>query len=69
VSAIGRVVADRKSMLAMSEEVFDLLADPSLRLDVEAVLPLSEAAKLHEMLESRSTKGAIVLVPDSMLTV
>jgi len=62
-------VADRKNMLAMSKEVFELLADPSLRLDVEAVLPLSQAAKSHEMLESRSTKGAIVLVPDSLLTV
>lgn len=61
-------VADRQNMLAMSQEVFELLGDESLRLDIEAVLPLSEAAKSHEMLESRQTKGAIVLVPDGLMT-
>lgn len=60
-------VADRQNMLAMSQEVFDLLADPSLRLDIEAVLPLSQASVSHEMLESRQTKGAIVLVPDALM--
>jgi NADPH2:quinone reductase len=60
-------VADRSNMLAMSSEVFDRLADPTFRLDVEAVLPLSQAAKSHQMLESRQTKGAIVLVPDQLL--
>jgi len=60
-------VADRANMLAMSQEVFERLADTNLRLDIEAVLPLSKAAKSHEMLESRLTKGAIVLVPDQLL--
>jgi NADPH:quinone reductase len=60
-------VADRSNMLAMSQEVFERLADPDFRLDIEAVLPLSQAAKSHEMLESRTTKGAIVLVPDQLL--
>jgi len=60
-------VADRANMLAMSQEVFERLADPGMRLDIEAVLPLSQAAKSHEMLESRTTKGAIVLVPDQLL--
>lgn len=60
-------VADRTNMLAMSEEVFTRLADPEFRLDIEAVLPLSQAAKSHQMLESRLTKGAIVLVPDQLL--
>ena len=60
-------VADRANMLAMSQEVFERLADPDFRLDIEAVLPLSQAYKSHEMLESRQTKGAIVLVPDHLL--
>ncbi len=60
-------VADRQNMLQMSKEVFEMLADPTLRLDMEAVLPLSQAAKSHEMLEGRQTKGAIVLVPDALL--
>jgi len=60
-------VAERANMLAMSREVFERLADPAMRLDIEAVLPLSQAAKSHQMLESRQTKGAIVLVPDQLL--
>ena len=60
-------VSDRQNMLDMSAQVFELLADPSLRLDIEAVLPLSQAAVSHEMLESRQTKGAIVLVPDGLM--
>lgn len=60
-------VADRADMLEMSKEAFELLADPAIRLDVEAVLALSQASRAHEMLESRMTKGAIVLVPDDLL--
>lgn len=59
---------DRDNMLVMAKDAFELLADPTVRLDVEAVLPLSQAAKSHEMLESRQTKGAIVLVPDDLLS-
>lgn len=60
-------VADRNDMLAMSREAFEILSDPSIRLDVEAVLPLSRASESHRMLESRQTKGAIVLVPDDLV--
>lgn len=60
-------VADRNDMLAMSRDAFEILADPSIRLDVEAVLPLSQASESHRMLESRQTKGAIVLVPDALM--
>ncbi|MFO7748143.1 MAG: quinone oxidoreductase [Orrella sp.] len=59
---------DRDNILVMAKDAFELLADPTVRLDVEAVLPLSQAAKSHEMLESRQTKGAIVLVPDDLLS-
>lgn len=59
---------DRANMLIMSKDAFELLQDPSIRLDIEAVLPLSQAAQSHEMLESRLTKGAIVLVPDDLLS-
>lgn len=60
-------VSDRTNMLAMSREVFERLANPAFRIDIEAILPLSQAAKSHQMLESRQTKGAIVLVPDQLL--
>jgi NADPH:quinone reductase len=58
---------ERANMLIMAKDAFEILQDPSIRLDIEAVLPLSQAAKSHEMLESRLTKGAIVLVPDDLM--
>ena len=59
-------VADRTEMLAMSEEAFEILGDPSIRLDIETVLPLSQASESHRLLESRTTQGAIVLIPDDL---
>jgi NADPH2:quinone reductase len=56
-------VSDRADMLAMAADAFEILADPTLRLDIEAVLPLTEAAQSHRLLEGRTTTGAIVLIP------
>lgn len=59
-------VADRTEMLAMSKEAFEILGDPTIRLDIEKVLPLSQASESHRLLESRTTQGAIVLIPDDL---
>ena len=56
-------IADKRDLQAMALETFEILGDPSFRLDIEAVLPLKEAAKAHTMIESRLTKGAVVLIP------
>ena len=56
-------VAKRTDLLLMAKEAFEILGDPKIKLAIEAVLPLTQAAKSHEMLESRSTRGAIVLIP------
>jgi NADPH2:quinone reductase len=56
-------IANRADLLAMCEESFALLADPSLRVDIAARLPLNAAAEAHRMLESRETQGSIVLLP------
>ena len=56
-------IANRADLLAMCDESFALLADPSLRLDIAARLPLRAAADAHRKLESRETQGAIVLYP------
>jgi NADPH2:quinone reductase len=46
-------------------EIFSHIADGSYRPVVDRVLPLSEARKAHELLESREVVGKIVLVPGS----
>lgn len=56
-------IARRSDLLSMCEQAFGLLADPAIRLDIEAALPLAQAAKAHRLLEGRRTQGALVLVP------
>ena len=56
-------IARRDRLLAMCEEAFGLLADPAIRLDIAARLPLTAAADAHRMLEARSTQGCVVLFP------
>jgi NADPH2:quinone reductase len=60
-------IANRHDMLAMSAEAFEILCDPTIRLDIDTLLPLSQASEAHRLLESRTTQGAIVLIPDSLI--
>jgi len=56
-------IADKNDLQSMAKEAFEILGDPTFRLDIEDVIPLKEAVNAHLMIESRSTKGAIVLIP------
>jgi NADPH2:quinone reductase len=53
----------REDVLAMSRDLFDVVAGGALRVPVHARLPLAEAAEVHRRLESRETTGATVLLP------
>ena len=44
-------------------EVLGWVSDGSLNLRIEREVPLGEAAEAHRLLESRETKGKLVLVP------
>ena len=46
-----------------NKTVLDLLGQGKIDPVIDKVLPLSEAAKAHEMLESREQIGKIILVP------
>lgn len=50
---------DRVGMLALA----DLVDRGLLRTELDAVLPLAEAARAHELIESGRTRGKIVLTP------
>jgi NADPH2:quinone reductase len=56
-------IARRSDLLAMCDEAFTLLSDPTMRLDIEATFPLAKAADAHRLLEGRTTQGSIVLLP------
>ncbi|WP_276273137.1 zinc-binding dehydrogenase [Haloarcula litorea] len=47
------------------DEVFPLVWDGTLQPRIRAVLPMSEIARAHEMLEDREGFGKVVVVPDS----
>lgn len=56
--------ATRDELLAAAGEVFANVASGVLRVRVNHIYPLSDAARAHVDLESRKTSGSIVLVPD-----
>jgi len=53
----------REDVLAMSRDLFDVVAGGTVTIPVNARLPLAEAAEAHRRLEGRETTGATVLLP------
>jgi len=56
-------IATREELTWRSEELFGWLADKTLKLKIDRVLPLAEAPKAHQLLEGRQTAGKLVLQP------
>lgn len=54
----------REEILWRAGDVFEQLRTGALRLRIARELPLSEAAEAHRLLESRSTAGKLLLIPD-----
>jgi NADPH2:quinone reductase len=55
--------ATRDELLSRAGAVLELVRQGKLEVRIEAELPLAQAAKAHELLASRATKGKIILVP------
>jgi len=56
-------IASREDLAARAGDVFRWLADGSLKLRIEHVYPLKDAAQAHRDLESRKTTGKVILTP------
>lgn len=56
-------LADRDDMVAMSDELFDVVTSGAVALPSPDRLPLADAAEAHRRLEARQTTGATVLLP------
>lgn len=54
--------ADRGELLLSAVEVFKMLADGVLRINVNNTYPLADAAKAHADMENRKTTGSSILV-------
>lgn len=55
--------AERNELVASAEELFDVVEGGAVKIEINQVYPLSEAARAHEDLESRKTTGSTVLLP------
>jgi NADPH2:quinone reductase len=60
---LGTYTAKRADLLAMAEDLFDVVQSGAVRVPIDARFPLGEAAAAHRALESRATTGATVLLP------
>jgi NADPH2:quinone reductase len=60
---ISHYTATRDELLSRANEVLGWVADGSLRVWIDRELPLDRAAEAQQLLESRVTKGKVVLLP------
>ena len=61
--SLAHYTADREELLWRARDVLGWIAEGKLRLRIDRVLPLREAAQAHQLLESRQTKGKLLLTP------
>jgi NADPH2:quinone reductase len=55
--------ADRKDLLENAEDLFAVVANGAVRIEVNQTYPLAETARAHQDLEARKTTGSTVLIP------
>lgn len=63
--SLGHYIATRSELLSRAGDLFLWLEDGSLRVRIDRILPLAEAAEAHRLLESRQTAGKVLLEVDS----
>jgi NADPH2:quinone reductase len=61
--SLTHYTADRQELLWRAGEVFAWIGDGRLKLRIDRELPLRNAAEAHRLLESRATKGKVLLIP------
>jgi len=44
-------------------ELFEAIASGALKIRIDSEIPLRDAKKAHELLESRKTVGKVLLIP------
>lgn len=54
---------DRQWLTTAAADLFAMIDEGHVRIPINQVLPLEDAAKAHELLESRKTTGCTILLP------
>jgi len=61
---LGHYTATREELLWRAGDVLSWVQDGRLKLRIERVYRLEEAAEAHRALESRATSGKLLIVPE-----
>ena len=56
--------ADRKDLVEHAEDLFEVVANGAVNIEVNQAYPLAEAARAHQDLEARKTTGSTILHPN-----
>ncbi len=59
--------ATRDELLASANDLFDVVANGDVKININQRYPLSEAAQAHRDLEARKTTGSTILLPECMI--
>ena len=60
--SLGHYTATREELLWRAQELFAGIESGALRVRIDRELPLADAAEAHRLLESRTTRGKLLLV-------
>ncbi len=61
--SLAHYVSNRSELLGRAEEILDWVERGKLEVQLDRSFPLEQAAKAHRLLESRSAKGKLWLIP------
>ena len=61
--SLGHYLAGREEILARTGDIFDWLASGRLQVRIDQRFPLADAAEAHRYIESRQTRGKVLLIP------
>ncbi|ETO14458.1 alcohol dehydrogenase [Reticulomyxa filosa] len=60
---LAHFIATPEALQARAKELFEWIESQQLQIRIGAAIPLKNAAKAHQLIESRDTTGKIVLIP------
>ena len=55
--------ADRKDLLDHANDLFEVVQNGAVKVEIKQTYPLAEAAVAHQDLEGRKTIGSTILTP------
>jgi len=61
--SLGHYISTRDELLWRSRELFESIVSGKLKVTIDSEIPLRDAKKAHELLESRKSVGKVLLIP------